>query len=395
MESIRAKVVGVGGAGCNIVESLLKESNEGVSYAVVDTDIGTLNRVEVPEKLMIGHSVTRGLSCGGDPTLSQKCLQADKEKLEAVVSEVDLVFIVGGLSGGVGTSLVPYLSELAGKQGALVISFVVLPFTIEGGKKHQLAQMGLGNLRSSSNVTIPLPNDLLLQHVPEESTVAEAFEHANSWICRAIHSVIDMLYKPGIMNLDFQNFRTTFGNGGGQSLFGLGKAKGHDYVQQALNELTICPLLHTPQSSQKSDALLINITGGRNLTLKDVNEITGFLSAHFKSKDNTVVGAIINQDELDYVEIVVLGTTDLNKGLPAKKEEERGRGKKGDPRQQLLFDNLPMSSKKKRKSGGSDPTELDSDSTDRGYFGQTEPILFNGEDIDIPTYLRRGIKIRS
>lgn len=399
MESVRSKVIGIGGAGTNAIKELLSQPNRFISYAVIDTDIKSLQSLEVEEKLMVGHSVTRGLSSGGDPALALKAAESDKEKIEALIQDVDLLFLVSGLAGGLGSCLSSLIAKLASKQGTLVISIAILPFTIEGGYKHQLAQKNLGLLRLVSHATISLPNDLILQNLPPEATVAEAFQHANSWVSRAIHSVTNMLYKPGLINLDFSALKKIFPVCGGQTLFGLGKFNGADYISNALNELTLCPLLHLPNTSQRADSLLINITGGRNLSLQDVNHIGSFLTSHFNSKDNTVIGAIIDDSLENFVEIVTIGVTDINKGSPRSPQRNRSKSESFEhPQQQFLFDDLPpVSNNKKRKTSKKhipgDPTDFDDSASQRGYFGQTERILINGEDIDIPTYLRRGIKI--
>lgn len=399
MESIRSKVIGIGGAGINGLKDLLKQPSHHISYAAVDTDIKSLLSLEIEEKLMVGHSITRGLSSGGDTSLALKAAESDKEKIEALIQDLDLLFLVAGLAGGVGSALSSLIAQLASKQGTLVISIVVLPFTIEGGLKHQLAQKYLSSIRLASRATITLPNDLLLQNISPDATVFEAFQHANSWIGRAILSLINMLYKPGIINIDFSALKKVFPNSGGQTLFGLGRSEGPNYISNALNELTLCPLLHIPNASQRADALVVNITGGKNLSLQDVNHIGSFLSSHFNSKDDTAIGAIIDETLDNFVEIVVIGVTDINKGSPSRIQRLCSKTQSSDhPQQQLLFEDLPPSSiNKKRKTTkkhtAGDPTALDDPDSQRGYFGQAASILINGEDIDTPTYLRRGIKI--
>lgn len=341
MESVRSKVIGIGGAGSNVIKDLLQKPSPYISYAAIDTDVKSLRSLEVEEKLMVGHSITRGLSSGGDSSLALKAAESDKEKIEALIQDVDLLFLVSGLAGGVGSSLSPLIAQLASKQGTLVISIAILPFTIEGGHKHQLAQKNLSLLRLASHATITLPNDLLLQNVPSDATVLDAFHHANSWVNRAVHSLTNMLYKPGIINLDLSSLKKIFPNTAGQTLFGLGKSEGIDYISNALNELTLCPLLHIPNASQRADNLIINITGGRNLSLQDVNHIGSFLSSHFNSKDDTIIGAIIDESLENSIEIVTIGVTDVNKGSPRSLLRARPKSESDHPQQQLLFDDLP------------------------------------------------------
>ncbi len=401
MEAVRTKVIGIGGAGVNSVNHLLAQPYPHLSYLVIDTDIKTLQSIQMTEKLeklTIGHTVTRGLSSGGDASVALKALELDKEKIEASLQNVDLLFIIAGLGGGVGSVIASYIARLAMKQGTLVISLVMMPFTLEGSKKHQLAEKTLGDLRIAGHVTIPLPNDLLLQSLPRSATVNEAFELASFWIRCAVNAISGMIYEVGIINLDFSSLKHIFSNGGGKTLFGLGAAQGADYCKRALNEVACCPILYTPHAHQSADSLLINIKGGKNLSLQNIHDIGAFLSSHFNSKENTAIGAIIDETREDYLEIVVIGISDINKGSPRSVSSVRSDGK-SYPQQQFLFDDLPPETKnEKRRSpkkpiGGNDPTDLDNMAIGRGYFGQLEPILINGEDIDIPTYLRRGIKI--
>lgn len=400
IDSIRTKVIGIGGAGSNVIQSLLLHANPHLSYIVLDSDIKTLQCIDLGEKIFVGQSITRGLSTGGDPNLALKILESEKERIELLIQEVDLLFIVAGLGGGIGSILAPYIARSAMKQGVVVISLSMMPFTIEGSKKHQIAQKALEDLRIVSHATIPLPNDLLLQSLPAEATVAEAFGLASFWINRAVSGISDLIYEKGLLNIDFASLKRIFVNGGGKTLFGLGAAQGEDYCKKALNELTLCPILYTPQACQQADSLLVNIKGGKNLSLQNVHDMGTFLSAHFNSKENTAIGVIIDETKEDFLEIVVIGITDIQKGLPKKNSQENLKiTEKESGQQQLLFDDLPPEKKNEKKKSskkpiaGNDPTDLDSKGAGRGYFGQLEPVLINGEDIDIPTYLRRGIKI--
>lgn len=400
MDNIHTKIIGIGGAGTNVLEHLLSQPNSNLSYLVIDTDIKSLDSGKGAEQFLLGKNETRGLSSGGDPSVALKILEKEKEALEALIQDVDLLFIVAGLGGGVGSTVSSHIANLAIKKDIVVISLVMMPFTIEGSKKHQIAEKALGDLRIVSHATIPLPNDLLLQTLPKEATVVEAFNLASFWIGRAIQGISNMIYETGLINLDFASLKRIFLKGGGKTLFGLGAAEGPDFCKKALNELTLCPILYTPQACQNADSLLINIKGGRNLSMQNINDIGAFLSSHFNSKENTAIGAIIDESKEDFLEIIVIGVTDINKGLPKRSTQENLKTEgKAVPQQQLLFDDIPPETKnEKRKSGkkpiaGNDPTDLDNKEAGRGYFGQLEPILINGEDIDIPTYLRRGIKI--
>lgn len=385
MDSVKIKIIGIGGAGNNTVQFLASQNISNVNFAVINTDIKTLQNTTIEEKLLIGHSITRGLSAGGDPNLGLKALQSDKEKVEALLDGVELVFLICGLGGGTGSGATPVIAEWAKAQGALVITFAMLPFNIEGSRRYQVAEAALSHLRKTSNATICLPNDLLLQNLPPEATVLDSFNLSNTWIYKGIKSIADILHKRGIINIDFNNLKNAFSNAGGKTLYGLSRAQGENYIQRALAELTICPLLHIPQSSQTADTLLVNIIAGSNFTLHDVNNVGSFISQKFKSKNLTVIGAIIDQDQTNSIEITVIGATDATRGAGRKTTSA------SNAYQQVLFDVLPTNpseNKRSKKQHEEEPL------SNRGYFIETSRSLIQGQDVDIPTYLRRGIKIR-
>src|SRR5580658_7742228 len=233
--NIAIKLVGVGGAGSNAVDRLKMENLERLQLAVINTDYQALSSSPVQVKVLIGTSVTRGLGAGGDPEPGRLAAEADREKIAAVVRDCDLVFLLAGMGGGTGSGASPIVAEIAAEEGALVIAFVTMPFSFEGGRRLKQAEEGLQALRRVCDAVIPLPNDVLLQEAADHETVLDSFARADEWISRGVKSIWSMLFKTGLINLDFATLRQAFQQRGGKTLFGLGLGEGADPVAAALD----------------------------------------------------------------------------------------------------------------------------------------------------------------
>ena len=217
--NVAIKLVGVGGAGSNAVDRLKMESLERLQLCVINTDSQALSSSPVQDKVLIGMGTTRGLGAGGDPDLGRQAAEDDREKIAAVVKDTDLVFIIAGMGGGTGGGASPIVAEIAAEQGALVIAFVTLPFSFEGGRRLKQAEEGLAALRRACDAVIPLPNDILLQEAAENETVLDSFARADEWIGRGVKSIWSMLSKTGLINVDFATLRQAFQNRGAKTLF--------------------------------------------------------------------------------------------------------------------------------------------------------------------------------
>ncbi|MFI5335510.1 MAG: cell division protein FtsZ, partial [Opitutales bacterium] len=275
------KLIGVGGGGSNAVDRLKLENLARLQLAVVNTDLKALNASPVPDKILLGATVTRGLSAGGDPALGRAAADADRDKLAELVGGADLVFLVAGLGGGTGSGAAPVLAELAADAGALVIAFVTLPFSFEGGRRRKQAEEALAELRASCHAVIPLSNDLLLQEGSEQTSMLDAFTHADVWIGRGVKSIWGLLTRTGLINLDFATLRQAFQQRGGKTLFGLGVGEGDAAASAAFTDLQNCPLLQAPETVRKADRLLVSITGGADLGLARVNELMTAVTGEF------------------------------------------------------------------------------------------------------------------
>jgi len=407
--NIAIKLVGVGGAGSNAVDRLKMENLERLQLAVVNTDYQALASSPVQDKVLIGMGVTRGLGAGGDPELGREAAEGDREKIAKVVNECDLVFLFGGMGGGTGSGALPVVAEIAVEAGALVIAFVTMPFSFEGGRRLKQAEEGLSALRRVCDAVIPLPNDVLLQESAENETVLDSFARADEWMGRGVKSIWAMLFKTGLINLDFATLRQMFQQRGGKTLFGLGDGTGENAVTEAVASLKLCPLLHTPEFSRKADRLLVNIIGGTDLTLPKVNELMTAITEQFGRESHIIMGAVIDEEMKNRVEVCVLGTSDMGgRGVFPRRPVAAGvsRGRISAPRAEapanapageamapsageLTLEKAAAAAAQKIAQEEFGFGELES----RGHFEKTDRNLFDGQDLDVPTYLRKGIKV--
>ncbi|MDX2109481.1 MAG: cell division protein FtsZ [Verrucomicrobiota bacterium] len=403
-QGLRIKVIGVGMAGSNTVDHLrLNHANE-IKLAVVDTDNKTFGSSTLQEKLLIGRSVTRGLSAGGEAEIGRKAAEADREQLTKMVEGFDIIFIVSGLSGGTGSGAATVLAEAAFDSGAIVIAFALLPFSHEGSRRIKQAEETLIHLRGICHAVIPLPNDVLLQEVSEDASVLDAFAVANDWVARGVQGICGMISTNGLINVDFATLRKAFERRGGKTLFGIGFGEGPEYIKQALASLDLCPLLHLPDNKyiRKADTLLVSLMAGTDLPMNAVNSIMEQLTEKFGSKENTILGAVIDSEMKQSLRICVFGTTDvgttkvyrpterIERAIAARAQQSHSQPSASIPA------NKPNIAPSKSPKPGEDQEEFtfSSNEEQRGLFSKTDANLHDGNDLDVPTYLRQGIKIQ-
>ncbi len=401
--SVSIKVIGVGGAGGNAVGRLKMDGLDRLRLAAINTDLQALNSSPVEEKILVGSAVTRGLGAGGDPDIGFQAVDTDREKISDCVSDCDLVFLIAGMGGGMGGGSAPVVADVASEAGALVIAFAPMPFTFEGSRRTKQAEDALVALRASCDAVIPLPNDLLLQEAADNETALDSFARADDWIGRAVRSVWSMLFRTGLINLDFATLQQAFHTRGGKTLFGLGSGEGEDAAALALASLDQCPLLAIPEHSRKADRLLVNIVGGTDLTLPRVNQIMGAITERYGRESHVIMGAVIDEELHGKVEICVIGTTDIGgrgavrprataphvasaAGGKTKIPPNPKRSLMGKPRAKTQTSLL-------EDAKAQDEFSFQAAVENRGRFERTDRNLFEGHDLDVPTYLRKGIKI--
>jgi cell division protein FtsZ len=422
-QNIAIKLVGIGGAGSNAVDRLKMDNLDRVQLAVINTDLQALSSSPVQEKVMIGSSITRGLGAGGDPDLGREAAEADRAKIAAVVKDQDLVFVVAGMGGGTGTGAASVVAEAAMEEGALVIAFVTMPFSFEGGRRLKQAEEGLQALRRVCDAVIPLPNNVLLQEAAENESVLDSFARADDWIGRGVKAIWAMLSRTGMINVDFSTLRQAFQTRGGKTFFGLGSGTGEFAAAEAIKSLNQCPLLAATDTARRADRLLVNITGGPDLATAKVNEIMQALTEEFGMDCHVIMGATIDESMKGRVELVVLGTTDIasrGRGVTARapssssrqrsaaKAQETEQAPKSEasepgavpaaaaPEASAAQPSAPAGKKAEPADKDDDVAQNEftfSDVDSRGHFENTDRNLFEGQDLDVPTYMRKGIKL--
>jgi cell division protein FtsZ len=327
--------------------------------------------------------------------------EADREALLQIVSGVDLVFLLVGLGGGTGSGAAPIVAELAAQEGALVIAFTALPFEREGSTRCNRARKALEALQKQCHAVISLPNDLIFKQVDETATLMEAFAMADKWIKLGVHSIWSMLFNTGLINVDFSTLQSALAEPGGRTIFGTGYGKGENCLEQALQDLENCPLLNLPDAGfiRDTDQLILNLTGGPDLTMAMVNKAMDKVTQKIGSRNSIIMGASIDGSFYNQLRITVMGTV---RGVPSTKGYASVPAasippngpispplKPAESFEELLETVKPEKPTKREQEEFTFPKQEEN----RGLFERTGRNIYEGEDLDIPTYLRRGIKI--
>ena len=292
------------------------------------------------------------------------------------------------------------MAEVATEQGALVIAFVTMPFSFEGGRRLKQAEEGLAALRRVCDAVIPLSNDVLLQECGDDTGVLNAFARADEWIGRGVRSIWAMLFRTGLINLDFATLQQAFQSRGGKTLFSLGSGEGPQAVAQTIESLRLCPLLHTTEFSRKADRLLVNIIGGTDLTLPMVNELMTAITEQYGRDSHVTMGAVIDESMRQRLEVCVIGTTDVGGRNVAPRPSRAGARGAATPAGKLPgAKTVPVATALAQAVATTPAAKAEqneflfNEAESRGYFDKTDRNLFEGQDLDVPTYLRKGIKI--
>lgn len=299
------KVIGVGGGGNNAVNRMITAGLQGVDFVTVNTDSQALQLSRAGEKVQIGIKLTKGLGAGANPEIGAKAAEESREELAKVLKGADMVFVTAGMGGGTGTGGAPIVAEVAKEMGALTVGVVTRPFTFEGRKRAMQAEKGIAELKSKVDTLITIPNDRLLQVVDKNTTIHEAFRIADDVLRQGVQGISDLIAVPGLINLDFADVKTIMSNTG-SALMGIGQATGENRAADAARKAISSPLLET--SIEGAKGVLLNITGGTNLTLFEVNEAAGIIAEAADPEANIIFGAVIDEDLKDEIRVTVIAT---------------------------------------------------------------------------------------
>ncbi|WP_044642486.1 cell division protein FtsZ [Risungbinella massiliensis] len=363
------KVIGVGGGGSNAVNRMIDAGVQGVEFIAVNTDAQALNRSKAPIKLQIGEKLTRGLGAGAKPDVGKKAAEESREQLENVLRGADMVFVTAGMGGGTGTGAAPEIAAIARELGSLTVGVVTRPFNFEGRKRSIQADSGVAALKENVDTLIVIPNDKLLEIVEKNTPIMEAFREADNVLRQGVQGISDLIAVPGLINLDFADVKTIMTERG-SALMGIGLATGENRAAEAARKAICSPLLET--SINGARGVLMNITGGNNLSLYEVNEAADIVMQASHPEVNMIFGAVINESLKDEIQVTVIATG--FDGQKNKEEMEAGllnsqtNEKKGKP----LFGIDPTTNPIKEKKSGSKILDVD--------------------NYDIPTFLRNQYK---
>jgi cell division protein FtsZ len=300
------KVIGVGGAGGNAVNRMIDSGLAGVEFIVANTDVQALRNSRAAVKLQIGSKITKGLGAGATPEVGRQAALEDTDKIIEVLEGSDMVFITAGMGGGTGTGAAPIISSLAAELGALAVAVVTKPFMFEGKQRMEAADKGLRELHESVDTVITIPNQRLLLTVDRGTSLQDAFRLADDVLRQAVQGISDLITVPGEINLDFADVKTIM-SGMGMAVMGTGIAKGENRAIEAANKAISSPLLEEA-SIEGARGILINITGGEDMTLYEVSEAAEIVHSHAHPEAQIIFGTVIDKKMSDCVKITVIAT---------------------------------------------------------------------------------------
>lgn len=299
------KVIGVGGGGSNAVNRMIENGVKGVEFITVNTDAQALHLAKSEHKLQIGDKLTRGLGAGANPDVGNKAAEESREQIMNQLKGSDMVFVTAGMGGGTGTGAAPVIAEIARECGALTVGVVTRPFTFEGRKRSGQAEHGIEALKEKVDTLIVIPNDRLLEIVDKKTPMLEAFREADNVLRQAVQGISDLIAVPGLINLDFADVKTIMTERG-SALMGIGIATGENRAAEAARKAIMSPLLET--SIDGARGVIMNITGGSNLSLYEVNEAAEIVISASDPDVNMIFGAIIDEDLKDEIKVTVIAT---------------------------------------------------------------------------------------
>jgi cell division protein FtsZ len=371
----RILVMGLGGAGCNAVANMSQTWREGPPVIALNTDSQSLAGCEAPRVLQIGESATQGLGANGDPNIGRLAMEESIEQVKELLEDLDILFLAIGLGGGTGSGGAPLLLQVAHQLGVMTICFATRPFEFEGDARKRQAEETLKAVQRAADAVVVLPNEKLINLVSPNAGLVEAFRTSDEQVAATIHALWHLLSFRGVMNLDFADLRSLVEKSRGLCRFGFGAAEGPARVASAVKALTDSPYLNQGAALAEASAVLINITGGPDLTLADMHGIMNQLGKLTRPGAEIYFGARIDPAMKNRVELTTIVTDAqvADTGKPVSRPlVEEGASRKGKTTAQTV---LPLQTE------------------DKGKFANVAPTTFRGEDIDIPTYIRRGYKL--
>jgi cell division protein FtsZ len=355
------KVVGIGGGGVNAVNRMIDVGLKGVEFIAVNTDAQALLMSDADVKLDIGRDLTRGLGAGADPEIGRQAAEEHRGEIEEVLKGSDMVFITAGKGGGTGTGGAPVVAEIAKSIGALTIGVVTRPFAFEGRQRALKAEQGIANLKEKVDTLIVIPNDRLLDVGDQTTSVLEAFRMADEVLLQGVQGITDLITTPGLINLDFADVKAVMTDAG-SSLMGIGQARGENRAAEAAQSAISSPLLEA--SIDGARGVLLNIAGGSDLGLFEVNEAAGIIAKAAHPDANIIFGAVVDDTLGDEVRVTVIAAGFDRWGQREAEELVK-------PEEEIF--SIPA---------------VEDESLFGSESGKKERLVFDADELDVPSFLR-------
>ena len=392
-QKAKLKVVGVGGAGGNAVTRMITSGMKGVDFIAINTDAQDLDNNPSEQKVQIGKNLTKGLGAGANSDVGRDAVESDKEAITTLLEGADMVFITAGMGGGTGTGAAPVISQVSRELGILTVGIVTLPFSFEGPKRMKRALDGMAEMKKACDTLIAIPNQKLMSIVDKSTTLPEAFQMADTILHQAAKGISDLINVQGVINLDFADVETIMKNMG-EAIMGTGTASGQERAVLAAQQAISSPLLDDA-SIKGAQGVLVNITGGDDLTLMEANEATSIIFEEAGPSANIIFGAVIDPELKDEIRVTVIATGfNIPKAISMEIEDLHGRPDlktvNTPPTRQLQDEfNKPLHVQKE----SFEDTEGDVDEKEKNpvlTFDDTDerPVIY-GNDLKIPAFIRR------
>ena len=388
-QKAKLKVIGVGGAGGNAVNRMIQAGMQGVDFIVVNTDAQDLENNAAKHKIQIGKNLTKGLGAGAKADVGREAVEADREVITEILGGADMVFITGGMGGGTGTGAAASIAQMARELEILTVGIVTLPFNFEGPKRMNRGLGGLSDLRKACDTVISIPNQKLMSIVDNNTTVVEAFKLADSILHQAAKGISDLINVHGLINLDFADVETIMKNMG-EAIMGTGVAGGEERAVLASQQAISSPLLDSASISG-AQGVLVNITGGPDLTLMEVDEATSIIFEEAGNEANIIFGAVIDPRMSDEIRVTVIATGFNHKAPKEVEKEDKEviiRPKQKQARILAEQENVPLFNQKMTNEQESTQPELTQPTASKFHFDDTNPVIY-GNDLDVPAFIRR------
>jgi cell division protein FtsZ len=411
---LRARIIGVGSAGCHFIEHLLQTSLAELPLAIVHTNARVLQQHSAPQKVLVGVNRTHGLGTGGDADLARVMAEEAGAELAGLVRDTDLLFIFTGLGGGTGTGIAPVVARAGKQAGALVIAFVTTPFHFEGPRPQKQAQHGLQHLRAVADAVICLPNEKILRLLDENTTVVDAFAQMNKLLVHGLQGIWQMLTRPGVINVDFGYIHSTLRGRHTESVLAAAEAGGEARARAAIELILAHPLLDSGKALAESDHVLLSIIGPNNLTIAEINCISEQLRRYTETEE-VVIGTALDETLGDKISLTLIASKSGKSPIVASDGETQVMSASASEFDTTLTEparrpaprfvapppeTTPEKTRElldKQSNGRILKTAtkwkqelLALEIVSRGRFEKSEPTIHRGADLDVPTYVRRG-----